>query len=168
MLGRGVVAVRPGGYVGFPYGIDRCPAAEQLSRHSAGQVTTVGSGPQAGEGRSALARPWVAGKAATVTRQPQEDARPGGHDDGPDVGMPHPARRPLLSTGNPRVTVAFPFSHVEIHEPPDAIRDLAAMVWQLAEQVAVLASQTAPDQAEAADSVAAEAALLARRLGAGS
>ncbi|HYB14375.1 MAG TPA: hypothetical protein VEF71_02760 [Streptosporangiaceae bacterium] len=105
-----------------------------------------------------------------MTGQPQDDASAGycQNDDGRDAGMPRPARRPVVSTGNPRVTVAFPFSKVEIREPPDAVRDLAAMVWRLAEQVAALAGQAAPGQAEAADSVAAEAALLAHRLGAGS
>jgi hypothetical protein len=105
-----------------------------------------------------------------MTGQPQDDASAGycQHDDGRDAGMPRPARRPVVSTGNPRVTVAFPFSKVEIREPPDAVRDLAAMVWRLAEQVAALVGQAAPGQAQAADSVAAEAALLAHRLGAGS
>jgi len=55
--------------------------------------------------------------------------------------MPCSARRPVVSTGNPRVTVAFPFSKVEIRDPPDAVRDLAAMVWRLAEQVAELAAR---------------------------
>ena len=77
-------------------------------------------------------------------------------------------RRPVVSTGNPQITIAFPFSKVEIREPANEIRDLAAMVWALADQVAALASQTAPGQADAADELAAQAALLARRLGAGS
>jgi hypothetical protein len=105
-----------------------------------------------------------------MTCQPQDDASAGyrQHDEGHGSGMPHPARRPVVSTGNPRVTVAFSSSKVEIRDPLEADRDLAAMVWRLAEQVAALASQTAPGQAEAADSVAAEAALLAHRLGTGS
>ena len=104
-----------------------------------------------------------------MTRPPHDDAPADnrGHGDERDGGVPHPALRPVVSTGNPRVTVAFPFSKVEIRDPPEAVRDLAAMVWRLAEQVAVLARQTAPDQAAAADIVAAEAALLAHRLGAG-
>ena len=104
----------------------------------------------------------------TGRRQDDASAACRQHDDGRGSGMQHPVRRPVVSTGNPRVTVAFPFSKVEIRDPPEAVRDLAAMVWRLAEQVAELASQTAPGQAEAADSVAAEAALLAHRLGAGS
>ena len=75
------------------------------------------------------------------------------------------ARRPVVSTGNPRITVAFPFSKVEVREPVEEIRDLAAMVWELAEQVAVLARETVPEQAAAADAVAEHAALLASRLG---
>jgi hypothetical protein len=104
-----------------------------------------------------------------MTRQLQGDATAGnrGHGDEPNGGVPHPGRRPVVSTGNPRVTVAFPFSKVEIRDQPEAVSDLAAMVWRLAEQVAVLARQTAPGQADAADAVAAEAALLAHRLAAG-
>ena len=105
-----------------------------------------------------------------MTGRPQDHANAGyrQEDEGRGGAMPHSARRPVVSTGNPRVTVAFPFSKVEIHDPPEAVRDLAAMVSRLAEQVAALASQTAPGQAQAADSLAAEAALLAHRLGAGS
>ena len=72
--------------------------------------------------------------------------------------------RPMVSTGNPRVTVAFPFSKIDINEPSEAVRDLSALVAQLAEQTAKIVSQIAPDQAEAADHLAAQAALLAHRL----
>jgi hypothetical protein len=75
-------------------------------------------------------------------------------------------RRPVVSTGNPRITVAFPFSKVEVREPGEEIRDLAAMVWRLAEQVAVLPRETVPEQAAAADAVAEQTGLLASRLGA--
>jgi hypothetical protein len=75
-----------------------------------------------------------------------------------------PPRRPAVSSGNPRITVAFPFSKIEIREPQDTVRDLAVLLARLADQVAVLASQAAPDQAESADETAAQAALLARRL----
>lgn len=75
-------------------------------------------------------------------------------------------RRPVVSTGNPRVTVAFPFSKVEVGEPVDEIRDLAAMVWRLAEHVAVLARETVAEQAASAGAVAEQAGLLASRLGA--
>ena len=72
--------------------------------------------------------------------------------------------RPVVSTGNPRVTVAFPFSKIDINEPSAELRDLSALVAHLAEQTAQIVSQVAPDQAEAADSVAAQAALLSQRL----
>jgi hypothetical protein len=75
-------------------------------------------------------------------------------------------RRPVVSTGNPRVTVAFPFSKVEVGERVDEIRDLAAMVWRLAEHVAVLARETVAEQAASAGAVAGQAGLLASRLGA--
>ncbi len=84
-----------------------------------------------------------------------------------DHAAPHAPRRPVVSTGNPRVTVAFPFSKIEIIEPSDQVRDLAAIVLALADQVAALVGQTAPSQLDAADQVAAQAALLAERLGAG-
>lgn len=78
-----------------------------------------------------------------------------------DPVAPH---RPVVSTGNPRVTVAFPFSKIELREPSDQVRDLAAIVLALADQVAALASQAAPSQVEAAEQVAAEASLLAERV----
>ena len=74
-------------------------------------------------------------------------------------------RRPAVNSGNPRITVAFPLSRIDIREPSEALRDLAKMVEQLAEQVAVIAREVAPDQGEASDWLAAEAALLARRIG---
>ena len=71
----------------------------------------------------------------------------------------------MVNTGNPRVTVAFPFSKIDINEPSEALRDLAALVTRLAEQAAEIAGQAAPDLAPAADRLAAETALLALRLG---
>jgi hypothetical protein len=75
-------------------------------------------------------------------------------------------RRAAVSSGNPRITVAFPLSRIDIREPSDALRDLAALVEQLAEQSAALISQLAPDRADEADRLAAQAALLARQIGA--
>ena len=74
------------------------------------------------------------------------------------------AEHPMVSSGNPRVTVAFPFSKIDINEPSEALRDIAALVAQLAELTAKIVSQAAPDQAEGADRLAAQAALLAHRL----
>jgi hypothetical protein len=89
----------------------------------------------------------------------------GNHRAERNVGTKGKVDRPMVSTGNPRVTVAFPFSRIDVREPSEALRDLAALVDKLAEQTAAIASQAAPDQAEAADRLAAEAALLAHRLG---
>jgi len=71
---------------------------------------------------------------------------------------------PVVSTGNPRVTVAFPFSRIDIREPSETLRDIAALVAKLAEQSAEIAAQAAPDLAEKADHLAAQATLLAQRL----
>jgi hypothetical protein len=100
-----------------------------------------------------------------VTRQ-SRDAQSGRPGQGlaPEAEAPYLGRRPVVSTGNPRLTVALPFSKVEIREHPDAVRDLAAMVSELGELVTTLAGQAAPDLAEASDRVAAEAVLLAHRL----
>ena len=79
----------------------------------------------------------------------------------------HPGRPPAVSTGNPRVTVAFPFSKIEINEPTQALRDLAGLVQRLAARAAVVAREAAPDQVAACDLLAAEAELLAGRIAAG-
>jgi hypothetical protein len=96
----------------------------------------------------------------SATNQSQRSSAPDARAD------PAAIRRPVVSTGNPRVMVAFPFSKIEVHEPSDEVRGLAAVVWALAEEVAALVKQTAPSQAEAADLVAAQATLLLHRLGA--
>jgi hypothetical protein len=75
-------------------------------------------------------------------------------------------RRAAVSSGNPRITVAFPLSRIDIREPSDALRDLAALVEELAEQSAALTNRLAPDRADEVDRLAAQAALLARRIGA--
>jgi hypothetical protein len=73
-------------------------------------------------------------------------------------------RRAAVSTGNPRITVAFPFSRIDIKEPSEAVRELAALVEQLAELAVTFARQAAPDHADEADRLAARATLLAHRL----
>jgi hypothetical protein len=73
-------------------------------------------------------------------------------------------RRAAVSSGNPRITVAFPFSRIDIKEPSEAVRELAALVEQLAEQAVTFARQAAPDHADEADRLAAQATLLAHRL----
>ena len=74
-------------------------------------------------------------------------------------------RRPAVNSGNPRITIAFPLSRIDIHEPSEELRDLAAMVEELAEEVARLAREVAPGQVEATDRLAAQGALIARRVG---
>jgi hypothetical protein len=68
-------------------------------------------------------------------------------------------------SGNPRVTVAFPFARIEVHEPVTALADLAGLLSRLAEQVAQL-TRAVTDDGEEADRLADEAKLLAMRLGA--
>jgi hypothetical protein len=68
-------------------------------------------------------------------------------------------------SGNPRVTVAFPFARIEVHEPVTALADLAGLLSRLAEQVAQLTRAVTGD-GEEADRLADEAKLLAMRLGA--
>jgi hypothetical protein len=73
-------------------------------------------------------------------------------------------KRAAVSSGNPRITVAFPFSRIDIKEPSEPLRELAALVEQLAEQAVMFASHAAPDHVEEADRLAAQAAALAHRL----
>jgi len=84
---------------------------------------------------------------------------------GTELGQkPLPVRRPVVTTGNPRITVAFPFSKIELRDPEGELGDLAAMVSRLAEQVAALARQSETDLADPADQLAAEASALAHRI----
>ena len=64
--------------------------------------------------------------------------------------------------------IASRFAKIQVHEPADELADLATMVCELAEQVAALAREAAPGQADASDKLAAQAALLASRPTAGS
>jgi hypothetical protein len=102
-------------------------------------------------------------KDAPQQDAPQQDASQTDAQEQAD-GLQHKARRAEVNSGNPRITVAFPFSRIDIREPSEPLRDLAALVEQLAEQVAAIAGQVAPDQADASERLAAQAALLARRL----
>lgn len=72
-----------------------------------------------------------------------------------------------MSSGSQRITVAFPLSRIDIREPSEELRELAALLADLADRVATLAREVAPGQGEASDALAAQAALLARRVGAG-
>jgi len=72
-------------------------------------------------------------------------------------------RRPVVSTGNPRVTVAFPISKIDLREPGEDMINLAALVARTAAQLASLARQVGADPAEA-DLLAEDAEGLTGRL----
>lgn len=77
---------------------------------------------------------------------------------------PHrpPAR---INTGNPRITVAFPFSSISVGGDTAALADLADLVARLAETVAGLAESLAEaERAAALRELAAESVELADRL----
>lgn len=85
-------------------------------------------------------------------------------------------RRAAVSSGNPRINVAFPFARIAVQEPSEALCELAGLVEDLAELLVTLTRGQAAGQPEAgagaglgkaADRLAAEAAVLARRLGSG-
>jgi len=78
-----------------------------------------------------------------------------------------PPRAARVSSGNPRITVSFPFSKIDIHEPTATLAEVATLVARLAEQVAALSRTPGADGADAADQLAEEAKLLASSLGAG-
>jgi len=79
-----------------------------------------------------------------------------------------PPRAARVSSGNPRITVSFPFSKIDIHEPTATLAEVATLVARLAEQVAALSStHGAADGADTAAQLADEAKLLASSLGAG-
>ena len=46
--------------------------------------------------------------------------------------------RSMVSAPSSKVTIAFPFSAIKMEEPSDALRELAAIVVELAERVAKL------------------------------
>jgi hypothetical protein len=76
--------------------------------------------------------------------------------------------RPVPSnTGNPRITVAFPFSKIDIRDPEPALTELATVVREIAEQVALLAHEVAPEQKATADRLVEKATRLSASLGAG-
>ncbi len=105
-----------------------------------------------------------------MAKQSREEAPKGGpdRDHAEDGGSEAAQQRPaVVHTGNPRITVAFPFARIETREPPEAARDLAALVLRLAEHLDAVTRQAAPDQAEASGLLAADAKLLAIRLRAG-
>lgn len=82
-----------------------------------------------------------------------------------NTGQAKARPRAAVSSGNPRINVAFPFAKIDIREPSQELRELAGLVEELAEQVVLLTKQTAPDRADDADQLAAQAVALARRVG---
>ena len=44
----------------------------------------------------------------------------------------------VISSPSTKITVAFPFSNIKIQEPSEQLRELAAVVADLAEQIAKL------------------------------
>jgi hypothetical protein len=79
---------------------------------------------------------------------------------------PPSPRRPAasVSSGNPRITVAFPFSTIRISQADPALLELAEVVRRLAEHTAVLARELDTDEAEALESLLADATTLVARL----
>jgi hypothetical protein len=70
-----------------------------------------------------------------------------------------------VTGGNPRITVAFPFSKIELREPTvAALPDLAALVQRLAEQLASIAHDVDQTQARSADALVEQATAVADRL----
>jgi hypothetical protein len=53
--------------------------------------------------------------------------------------------RPMVSAPSSKVTIAFPFSAIKTEEPSDALRELTAIVVELAERVAKLDPSTETD-----------------------
>jgi hypothetical protein len=51
----------------------------------------------------------------------------------------------MVSAPVSKVTIAFPFSNIKTTEPSDAVRELAAIVVELAERVAKLDPSTETD-----------------------
>lgn len=82
----------------------------------------------------------------------------------PDVRKDRP---PVPSnTGSPRVTVAFPFSKIEIRDPEPALTDLAVLIRDMAVHLVVLSHEVDAKHADAADYLLERANELATSLGA--
>lgn len=70
--------------------------------------------------------------------------------------------RPVpTNTGNPRITVAFPFSKIDIRDPEPSLAELIAVVRDLAECVAALSHELSSDTVDAADRLVDRTKLLA-------
>ncbi|HET9657092.1 MAG TPA: hypothetical protein VFP72_17195 [Kineosporiaceae bacterium] len=69
-----------------------------------------------------------------------------------------------MSSGNPRITVAFPFSTIRISQPNPQLQALTGLVLKLAGHAAVLARELDTDEAEALDALVGEVQALALAL----
>ena len=80
----------------------------------------------------------------------------------PDV-LPRPRRsdpRTTVNTGNPRITVAFPFSTIQINQSDPGLLALAELVHQLAARTARMARDLDSDQAEALETLTGQVAAV--------
>jgi hypothetical protein len=76
-----------------------------------------------------------------------------------------PANRPpRVSSGNTRITVAFPFSKITVSQPDQTLAEIAEIVRELAEHTAALAEQVDPDRVDAVRALVQHAAALADEL----
>ena len=69
-----------------------------------------------------------------------------------------PRARPTVSAPTSKVTIAFPFSQIRTQEPSDEVRELARIVVELADRIAVM--QPSPEL----DQLAAQSRALFARL----
>lgn len=72
-----------------------------------------------------------------------------------------------VNSGNPRITVAFPFSKIAITQTDPVLADVADLVRRLTEHLAVLARELDTDEAEAIEALVDEAEALVAGLDAG-
>ena len=66
-----------------------------------------------------------------------------------DQPEPEPEPRPVMVAPSTRVTVAFPFSTIKIHEPDARVLELAAIVADLADRLATIQPGPAAEDLQA-------------------
>jgi hypothetical protein len=69
-------------------------------------------------------------------------------EDSPAGSPARAPRRVPVNSGNPRITVAFPFSTIKISQPDPQLAVLAGLLHRLAVHTAVLARELDTDEAE--------------------
>ncbi len=74
---------------------------------------------------------------------------------------PRPTR---VSSGNPRITVAFPFSKITIGRQDETLAEIADLVRDLAEHTAALAEQVGSERLDAIQALVQHARALAQEL----